>query len=173
MKTGRKDSVISSSLLPHRVLSHLVMRVPCSLPHAVTLLSLFLFFFAPRLTPPSFSISLSFSTHRSSLSLSLCLFKSFSPKPQESSLGPSMLSSISSSFPASCFFTLCTFYLCFSLLWPYFNQPYFAAGTVQGTLWGQVKLGDIHTGCYSARLELRVKMSCSNACAKIDIKYQL
>lgn len=86
MKTGRKDSVISSSLLPHRVLSHLVMRVPCSLPHAVTLLSLFLFFFAPRLTPPS-SISLSFSTHRSSLSLCVSSSRSL-PNPRSLCLVP-------------------------------------------------------------------------------------
>lgn len=47
IKTERKDSVASSSPLPHWLLSHLVMCLPALCPHAVTLLSLFILFFYP------------------------------------------------------------------------------------------------------------------------------
>lgn len=102
----------------------------CSLPRAVTLLSLFLFLSCPTAMLPSFSIN---PFRPKEVPLSLLFILSQTPGV------------ISSSFPTSCFFTLDTFYQCFSHLWPCFLPAisYFAAG--KDTRWANFSSSRVET----------------------------
>lgn len=101
---------------------------PWSLPCAATCLSFFLCCF---LTPWQTSLSFSQPTGDFALSPAFFLFRSFSLKPQESLLylptySPFHLPSMLPALLPCALFTFC------SLLWPCFNQAYFAAEGPQG-----------------------------------------
>lgn len=101
---------------------------PWSLPCAATCLSFFLCCF---LTPWQTSLSFSQPTGDFALSPAFFLFRSFSLKPQESLLYLPTYSPfhLPSMLPALLPCALFTFR---SLLWPCFNQAYFAAEGPQG-----------------------------------------
>lgn len=120
----RKDSVISSSLLPHWVLSHLVM---CLI--ALCLLLWPYFAYSSPFLPHGQHLPPSLTLFLSQPAWILSVFKSFSSKPQESLHGPGLVILL-------CILILPPVHLLpvFSLFFqPYFNKPH-RAGDMMGLL---------------------------------------